>query len=93
VGFEVSAHTPGPWVAELDESPLFVKPSSMSYPVICDMVPRDADCFTQEDEANARLIAAAPDLLEALRPIAERGEISGSIIAAAKAAFAKATSP
>ncbi len=37
------------------------------------------------------LVKAAPDLLEALRPIAERGEISVEIIANARTAIAKAT--
>jgi hypothetical protein len=45
------------------------------------------------DAIKARdwLWRCAPDLLEALRPIAERGEISAEIIANAKAAIAKAT--
>lgn len=41
-------------------------------------------------EKHANLIAAAPELLEALLPIAERGEISAKIIANAQAAIAKA---
>jgi hypothetical protein len=41
--------------------------------------------------ADANLIASAPDLLEALIPIAERGEISAEIITNARVAIAKAT--
>lgn len=35
-------------------------------PVICDIVTRDPDGATDEDMANGHLIAAAPDLLDAL---------------------------
>jgi hypothetical protein len=60
---EREPHTPGPWeVGETDG--LWITGPDREEPVICDLVPRDADCYTEEDEANARLIAAAPDLLE-----------------------------
>jgi hypothetical protein len=56
----------------------------------------------QSDSANARLIAAAPDLLEALRPFADIGigsnpeyqpmiRLDRDAIIAARAAIAKAT--
>lgn len=84
----MSKHTPGPWA--------FVQGGSGDFPtwnvriatrgVIT--LPPTASMETMD--ADARLIAAAPELLEALRPIAERGEISAKIIAKARAAIAKA---
>jgi hypothetical protein len=59
-------HTPGPWTVEQDDQ-IWVRPASIDDPVICDLAPRDADVFTEEDEANGRLIAAAPDLLAQLK--------------------------
>lgn len=44
-------------------------------------------------EANARLIAAAPDLLSALTVLADACESMGIPVDAARAAIAKATSP
>ena len=44
-----------------------------------------------EAKANARMLAAAPRLLAALRPVAERGEISAEIINNARIAVAEAT--
>lgn len=59
----MSAHTPGPW--KLDgvmamDSPLWIVsiPGEQARIEIAD--------YSSESEANARLIAAAPDLLEAL---------------------------
>jgi hypothetical protein len=69
-------HTPGPWV----------RIGTTVYALMHDgwkrgfeqfknrftvQVQRDRECSEEEAEANARLIAAAPDLLEALRPFAE----------------------
>lgn len=57
-----SAHTPGPWHIDRQSphSPICIKP----FPgrVICDIDGTDA-----EAEANARLIAAAPELLQTIR--------------------------
>ena len=58
-------YTPGPWRAFQD--------AAMRHTVgtadvrICDMWGQDPAFYTEEDEANARLIAAAPHLLVALR--------------------------
>jgi hypothetical protein len=67
-------HTPGPWGAHNNE--VFAGPFkrikggiSGFRAHICEM--DDLDLDEDEVEANARLIAAAPDLLEALRPFAE----------------------
>lgn len=63
----MSAHTPGPWAVGGDDGLIWVTPPDTRQNVICDLQPRDADSFTEEDEANARLIAAAPDLLLAIK--------------------------
>jgi hypothetical protein len=50
------------------------------------------DSWVAEAEANARLISAAPDLLEALRDmVSDRECLSEATIAFAKAAISKAT--
>jgi hypothetical protein len=53
--------------------------------------PTDADCgYGEQQKANARLIAAAPDLLECLKDICENGY--GMIsVERGRAAIAKAT--
>lgn len=55
----MSAHTPGPWKVGGDGE--WVTGPDRSAPVICDLVPRDDKQLGAEDDANARLIAAAPD--------------------------------
>ena len=71
----MSKHTPGPWFHNTEGAP---KPdvraaSGRSVAVtwmVCSSAPKSAECYqarTEEDRANARLIAAAPDLLEALQ--------------------------
>ena len=52
------SHTPGPW--DVDTSYLSIVAREMN---ICEIYD---DCGPQQYIANARLIAAAPDLLEAL---------------------------
>ena len=67
-------HTPGPWrIVEFADSGIFVSPPDDNISVICDIVTRSQelgnDDPSDEDRANAALIAAAPELLEALRRI------------------------
>lgn len=66
-------HTPGPWhVGEADGS-LWVSGHDTNANVLCEIVGRDEGLrpgttdLTPEDCANARLIAATPELLDALR--------------------------
>ena len=83
-----SKHTPGPWVVDpcwdilgnTDDG------NGMVCQITTDAVPR------AEAEANARLIAAAPDLLEALRAIIEDryAQKLGILKLLARAAIAKA---
>lgn len=64
-----SKHTPGPWVAQKGAGYYVTRPKSRCAHVVgvCNRTSLvDGDCEA-EAEANARLIAAAPDLLEALK--------------------------
>jgi len=86
--------TPGPWVIDLDWLP-------DEHPDWRCIIIESGDKHFRTrvsghmGEANARLIAAAPDLLEALRGLAYPGKYEGQPseaerIAAARAAIAKA---
>jgi hypothetical protein len=62
----MSKHTPGPWQVgdELEGLWVYTDPNQN---VICDVVGRnDPHIMTDEDYANAHLIAAAPEMLDAL---------------------------
>lgn len=78
----MNKHTPGPWVTE----DLFIKDES-------DNKIAEVHWRRNEDQevANALLIAAAPDLLEALDSIVEMNPpLPMGMIEAAEAALAKA---
>lgn len=83
-------HTPGPWTATGHDGGMCVVVES-KWGSVAKALP--VGCEVQE-AANARLIAAAPELLEALEEIAEQLELEGpscsDILAAARAAIAKA---
>lgn len=64
-------HTPGPWQAILKEKSILIRPSSMPrLHNIAILKPKKWAVLEQyaleENRANSRLIAAAPDLLSAL---------------------------
>jgi hypothetical protein len=95
----MSKHTPGPWAAELwnnsstDDIGWTITRNGSRVPT------STFDGDEAEAEANARLIAAAPDLLEALSAMLEQfnyNTITGIVhdesaaIAKARAAIAKA---
>ena len=63
-----SAHTPAPWYVDYVSpySRICIKP--YPGPVICDLCPLGNEA---EENANAHLIAAAPDLLAALETVNE----------------------
>ena len=54
----MSKHTPGPWFIDIDQPYIFIRAKGQSRPITA-LVSRNAD-------DNARLIAAAPEMLEAL---------------------------
>jgi hypothetical protein len=92
IEWEGGKHTPGPWLIDERAGSLAVvmartDPEFNEYVTICSALPQ-----------NARLIAAAPDLLEALRMITDqlargrtRQRKDGEFIDMARAAIAKAT--
>lgn len=97
-------HTPGPWAVGYQEGdkPYIVAEQGKQWrnPVICDLyadvTPEDSVTMGlwleayDNAEANARLIAAAPDLLEALKGLA-MFPLGTFQVQAARAAIAKAT--
>ena len=66
-------HTPGPWVVEATRSALWVGPKKAFSDKVADVVvcvdcgPEYRTDFNTTAAANARLIAASPELLGALR--------------------------
>ena len=80
-GALMSTHTPGPWTYDEqladsgNKETEMVGESEHLYEPVC-VIPHDD--ITEEGEreiqANARLIAAAPDLLEALRGVLDIGK-------------------
>ena len=82
----MSKHTPGPWVwTPESESIHGYSPEGEALVVVYEL---------NTNEADARLIAAAPDLLTALEgllEITDFHELYGSKTEAARAAIAKAT--
>lgn len=84
-----SKHTPGPWTIAAGRYLLAITPAQTKQIAIFD----SDDDWEDEQQANARLIAAAPELLEALEecltcefPVIDRDAVSK-----ARAAIAKAT--
>ena len=63
-----ATHTSGPWAVDYEgPAHLSIEDKAGRVLAFCNLQNEDGD----EDEANAHLIAAAPDLLEALRNVAE----------------------
>ena len=79
-------HTPGPWFADAS----FVGSAAIDrFFISCHS--KDLPGGRPEAEANARLIAAAPAMLEALRKIESATVEGGTVNAIARAAVAVAT--
>jgi hypothetical protein len=62
----MSEHTPGPWLADVDGSGWSINTEDKGVAFTCGEA-NDEDISKDEEAANARLIAAAPDLLAALK--------------------------
>ena len=67
-------HTPGPWTVTADGAGWYIECSperghSVAY-IRAEIGEEDPDTSDDEKEANSRLIASAPELLEALKLIA-----------------------
>ena len=93
-----SQHTPGPWVISARNNPAGADISGrQGHHFICDILysegnhPIDIE-YNDQQTANARLIAAAPDLLEALRFILAypENDLHEYSVKIARAAIAKA---
>lgn len=84
----MSAHTPGPWVWKADGGIYSAAPNTLTRFVAT------VYHYSPEIVPNARLIAAAPDLLAACKMVADMavgwGALTPGDIAEVKAAIAKA---
>lgn len=97
-------HTPGPWSLTENENRIASGNTVIAriYAHTSEGQPSNVAPFTEEDTANAKLIAAAPELLENLQELLEFCETYGfsdrvsptdwsGFFDAARAAIAKAT--
>jgi hypothetical protein len=66
-----AAHTPGPWSYNRDEGGIHGHVISTADYIICEL-PDAGDGASPDTEANARLIAAAPEMFRAARLVIER---------------------
>ena len=85
-------HTPGPWFASPTEGQRFAHVSPEEHLIIPDVFPGSICTAWGTDGnalANARLIAAAPDMLEALKKL--QGRVQPQYRSIIDAAIAKAT--
>lgn len=91
---DATKHTPGPWVIDRDDRP----DMEWNNHIVQAARPHIAICFmthsgkkdNSEAEANASLIAAAPDLLAALQQLLDSGAIWEKDEPIARAAIKKA---
>lgn len=86
-------HTPGPWELYKHRGYFGIRRVGAD-PHEADIIDRFMDAAVVETEANAKLIAAAPDLAEALKEFLEKfgpyEDWSGAVFEKARAALAKA---
>ena len=70
----MNKHTPGPWFAVADKGQTIIRTSrsSAAFSPLA-IVKGDKRDTLKDQEANARLIAAAPDLIDALSEIINDG--------------------
>lgn len=100
LGCEPAAHTPGPWMVGNDGQGIYVHPIGREGFTVAQpsgLDPSVTHVGAHTAEANARLIAAAPDLLEALQGIVRMwnaygvGSVPMREVYGVHAAIAKAT--
>ena len=84
---KMSKHTSGPWYVSSDDE-YHVEASDGEGIALTPTEPSENDALMAEFRANARLIAAAPDLLDIARVVAG-GEISAANMSAARALLAR----
>jgi len=82
-----NGHTPGPWSIDKEERWVIHEPEGKSGTLVVPEIYLDDD----EAIANARLIASAPDLLEALECLLEMGHTKAGDLARAAIAKARGT--
>jgi len=89
-------HTPGPWSTEgADNCNYMAEPDHASHRIVGDgwtiaMVLCDVGELAAASEPNARLMAAAPDLLAACKAVLDEGETTATAYDKIRAAIAKA---
>jgi hypothetical protein len=83
----MSAYTPSPWhVGDCEDSDYFIVCTELYKNLAAGQI-----IVKTHNEANARLIAAAPELLEALKGVVRVADRMTNEFAAAHAVIAKAT--
>ncbi len=86
------SHTPGPWEIERYSDGLIqIVGNTRAVSDHEEHVTTVVEAVTRGDEANAKLIVAAPDLLDALVALVECKQTTPELWEAARAAIAKAT--
>ncbi|EPU0247581.1 hypothetical protein ACVT5C_005944 [Pseudomonas aeruginosa] len=86
------SHTPGPWEIERYSDGLIqIVGNIRAVSEHEEHVTTVVEAVTRGDEANAKLIVAAPDLLDALVALVECEQTTPELWEAARAAIAKAT--
>ena len=90
----VGKHTPGPWKVTEGQRTL-ANVSATTKRGLTKSVAQVGGFFRDDREYNARLIAAAPELLEALQDAVEylKNHLPDEVLASHRAAIAKATQP
>lgn len=91
-------YTPGPWYANMEpgvNAPVYIKGEKGTFPIVDFVYGKegDSDNNYENAKANAQLIAAAPELLEALKSLTDKCDKGGWLqeeIDQARKAIAKA---
>lgn len=94
----MSEHTPGPWTVREKVGPhlntyytIWADKLGMDGNIVRTYAPIDVQEHPDQQEANARLISAAPDLLRALQEVAHHADDEYGFMVDVRAAIVKAT--